>query len=162
MQREVPRAGAPQLGPFLIRVEKLDHRDVHDMWLDGIQRGDQPLRRTGSRVGILRQERFVAFADVQDDGAALEQGAAVLLEDRNLAERLKRAVVGLVLIALPQEARSVGKTGLLERPAHTKIAHLALRERRNPAKGGNDDHAACSSVIASQASSKAPARRACL
>ena len=55
--------------------------------------------------GVLRQERLAALADVEHDGAGFEEHEAVLLEDRHLPERLQRAIVGLVLIALLEEAR---------------------------------------------------------
>jgi hypothetical protein len=34
-----------QLRPFLVRVEEIDQRDIHDEGLNGIERRDQPLRR---------------------------------------------------------------------------------------------------------------------
>ncbi len=87
-------------------------------------------------------------ADVQDNRAAFEQHLAVLLENRHLAERLQRAIVGFVLIALPQQASPIGKPRFLERPAYAQIADLALSERRDPAKGGNGDPGVFSLVVA--------------
>jgi hypothetical protein len=66
---------------------------------------------------VLGQQRLAPFADVQHDGAGFEQHEAVVLENRHLAERLQRAVVGLVLVALLEQARLVRQSGLFERPA---------------------------------------------
>src|SRR5262249_35153802 len=109
---------------------------------------DQPLRRARPRARLPGQERFAALADVKNDRSALEQHASVLLENRHLPERLQRAVVRLVLVAQLQEARPVGEARFLDRPAHAKVAHPALRERGNPAKSRYGDHAIFSFVVA--------------
>src|SRR5262245_29114488 len=137
---ELHGAGAALLGPFLIGVEDIDPSNFHHERLDGIERGDQPLRRAGARPRLLRQQCLAALADVEHDGARLEQHEAVLLKDRHLAEGLQRAIVQLVLIALAEEPRPVWQAGLLQRPARAQIAHLTLSEIRDPSKGRNRDH----------------------
>jgi len=122
--REFDCTGTAQLRPFLTSVEQVKHRDVHDVGLDGIERRDQPLDRTRTRAGVLRQERFAAFADMQHDGAAFEQHLTVLVEDRHLAKGLHGAILGLVLIAHLQQAGAVGEARLFERPADAQIADL--------------------------------------
>src|SRR5262249_33447770 len=129
-------------------IKEVDQRDVHDERLDGIERGDQPLRRPRPRAHVLGQQRFAAFPDVKNDRSAFEEDTAILLEDRHLPERLQRAVVRLVLVAQLQEASLVGEARLLERPAHAEVAHLPLREGGNPAKSGYGDHGVFSFVIA--------------
>src|SRR5262245_24250109 len=82
---------------------------------------------------------------MKNDRAALEEHMTILLEDRYLPERLQCAVVRLVLVALLQEARRVGKARFPKRPARAKIAHLPLCERGNPTKSRYRDHAVSSS-----------------
>src|SRR5262245_3368645 len=139
--------GAAKFCPLLIGVEQINQGDVHHEGLNGIERRDQPLRGAGSRLGILRQKRFAALADVQHDGARFEQHKVVLHEDRDLAERLQRTILRLVPVALLEEARLVGETGLLEGPAHAQITYLTLCEWRYRMKGRDRDHAACSFAI---------------
>ena len=92
------------------------------------------LRSFGSSVSL----RSPIWSTMAPDSKSDE---AVFLEDRHLPEGLQCAIVRLVLIALPEEARPVGQAGLLQRPARAQIAHLALGEVRNPFEGGNRDHA---------------------
>jgi len=112
------------------------------------------LHRAGAGAGILRKVRFAPFADMQHGGPVFEKHEAVFLEDRQLPERLRRAVVGFVLIALFQEARPVGEARLLQRPAYAQIAHLALGKVRNPFESGDRDFAMFSfAIFAAQACS---------
>jgi hypothetical protein len=98
--------------------------------------------------GSRRQERLAPLTDVQDDGAGLEDDEAAFLQDRHLPERLQRAVVRLVLIALLEEARPVRQAGFLQRPTRAQIAHLATGEIRDPTEGRDRDHEASLLVVA--------------
>src|SRR5215510_3018465 len=137
---ELHRTRAPQLGPFLIGVEEIDQGYIQHEGFDGVERGDKPLRRPRASLGLFRQQRLAPLANVEDDGSRLEEHEAVLLEHRDLAERLQSPILRRVLIALLEEARPVGQAGLLQRPARAQIAHLTLSEVRNPFEGRNRDH----------------------
>ena len=100
-----------------------------------------------ARAGVLGQQRLAPFADMQHDGPGFEKYKPVLLEDRHLTERLKRAIVRLVLIPHFEKTRRVRQTGFLQRPARAQIAHLALGKLRNPFESGDRDHAMCSFAI---------------
>ena len=56
--REFDGTGTAQLRSFLVRIEKINHRDAHKMRFDGIKRSDEPLRRTCTCIRLLRPERF--------------------------------------------------------------------------------------------------------
>jgi hypothetical protein len=71
---------------------------------------------------------------------------AVFLKDRHLPEGLQCAIVRFVLITHFEQARLVGQTGFLQRPARAQIAHLALSKLRNPFESGDRDHVMCSSA----------------
>src|SRR4029077_8665940 len=144
--RKVHRARSAQPCPFLIAVEQIYHGYIHDVRLDGIERSDQPLGGAGSRAVVLRQQRFAALADVQDDRAAFKEHSSILLDHGHLSEGLKRTVVRFVLIALREQPRPVGQARLLERPAHAQVTHLSLGKRGDPSKGGDCNHGADSWV----------------
>ena len=88
MARELDCAWAAQIRPPLISIEQAQNRHVHAVRLDGIERRDEPLRRTCASASVPRQERLGPLANVQNDCAAFEQYLTVLLKDRYLAERL--------------------------------------------------------------------------
>src|SRR5438552_269315 len=78
------------------------------------------------------------------DGPGFEEHEAIFLKNRHLPERLQRAIVRFVLIALFEEAGLVRQTGFLQRPARAQIAHLALGKLWHPFESGDRDHALCS------------------
>src|SRR5439155_1415909 len=78
--------------------------------------------------------------------SGLEENKAVVLEDRDLTERLESAVLRFVLISLLEQARVVRQTGFLQSPAHAQIAYMAFGNVRNPFERGYRDHFVCSSI----------------
>src|SRR5499426_2069479 len=112
-----------------------------------MRKGSMELSAAIARTRLLRQERLASVADVEHDGSGLEEVEAVFLEHRHLSERLQRAIVRFVLVALFKETRPVRQAGCLQRPAGAQIAHLALSEVRNPLESGDRDHAVCSLAI---------------
>ena len=99
-----------------------------------------------ARAGVLGQQRLAPFADMQHDGPGFEKHKAVLLKDRHLTERLKRAIVRLVLIPEFEKARLVGRpaSSIAQR---AQITNLALRKLRNPFECGDRDHAISSFAV---------------
>ena len=69
-----------------------------------------------------------------------EQFEFARLDGRHLAKRLQRAIGGGRQILGSDQPLPIGDTCLLERPAHAQVAHLALRERRDPAECSQRDH----------------------
>jgi hypothetical protein len=124
--------------------------------LDRIQGRKHPLRCPSSRIGVAGQQCFRPLADMEDDGARLEQRQAVLLQHGNLSERLHGAILRRVLLAPLQRPDFVREPRLLHRPAGSDVLDVspgansgthdnavmvimmhapAVGRRRNPAAG---------------------------
>ena len=90
--------------------------------------------------GGLALFESVALGDVQHDGARLEEHQPVLLIDGHLPKWLHAPVaVGLLVLGTDQPLL-IRKARLFERPAHAKIPHQALGERRYPLECTHTDH----------------------
>jgi adenylylsulfate kinase-like enzyme len=68
----------------------------------------------------------MALGDMQDDRPRLEQGQIAFLIGRNLAERMKRQMRGLLHRAKRNKANLVGLTHFLKRPANARITRQPL------------------------------------
>jgi adenylylsulfate kinase-like enzyme len=63
---------------------------------------------------------------MEHDRAGFEQREIALFVGRNLAERMKREMRGLLHRAKRNEANRVGQARFLKRPANARIAREAL------------------------------------
>ena len=128
------RLRSPFLGPGLAGVEDVDRGELHGEGLDRVQGRDHPLRDPCPALRLHRRQRLGPTGDVQHDGAELEQLDLVVAVGGHLRKRLPTAVGLRILGVEIDQHRLVGDASLLERPADPQIAHIALGERRNPAK----------------------------
>src|ERR671911_1923258 len=72
---------------------------------------------------------------MNQDRAAFEELHLFVLIGRHLTERLFAEIVGWTRVERVEQLHPVRTADLLQRPPHAKIAHEALSEIRNPAKG---------------------------
>ena len=116
--------------------------------------------RLPCRIG--RQQPGVLARDVQHDRTRFEQLEVAVLQRRHLAERLAGAVRRLLDLAEFEQVGAIRLADLLERPAHSQVAHQPARRRRHPAERGQRrrGHAAapCSACAASNCATSMPHR----
>src|ERR671911_2311208 len=72
---------------------------------------------------------------MNQDRAAFEELHLLVPIRRHLTERLFAEIVGWTRVERVEQLHPVRTADLLQRPPHAKIAHEALSEIRNPAKG---------------------------
>ena len=88
------------------------------------------LASSGSRPGM-------ALGDVEHDRAGFEQGEIAFLIGRDLPERMKRAMRGLLHLRERHQADVVGLAHFLERPAHAHVARQAPAAIGRALEGGD-------------------------
>src|SRR5690606_12344287 len=109
------------LVPGLVALEDLGEIAVEDRRLYGVERGKHPCDRTRPGIRILWQKARMALRDMQHDRARLEQGEIAFFIGRNLPERMKRTMRGLLQRTEREKAYVVGPAHFFERPANRHV-----------------------------------------
>ena len=111
-------------------VNLLEMEDLRDVVLVGHSYGGMVVTgaadRARSRIGIGRQQAGMALGDMKDDGARLEQREIAFLKGRNLPERMKRQMRGLLHRLERNETNLVRLAYFFQRPANARIARQSL------------------------------------
>src|SRR5262245_52895712 len=111
-------------------LKQLGGAKFKDRRLHRVDRGEHPSDRARPGIGVIRQKTRMALCDMQDDRPCLEQGEIAFLIGRDLAERMKSQMRGLLHRAKRNKANLVGFAHLLKRPANARIT------RQSPAAIG--------------------------
>src|ERR1051325_9718410 len=77
--------------------------------------------------------------DMEDDRSCLEQGEIAALIGRNLTERMKRQMRGLLHRMERNEANGVRLAHFFERPANARVARQSLAAVGGTFEGGDGD-----------------------
>ena len=119
-------SGRRSVAPGLVALEDLGGYELEDRRLHRVERGKHPRDRARPSIGVVRQQARMSLGDVKHDRARLEQREIAFLVGRNLAERMKRQMRGLLHRAKRDEANLVGLAHFLERPANARITRQSL------------------------------------
>src|SRR5262249_1961324 len=88
--------------------------------------GHNPLSGAGPGIGIVRQQARMAIGDMGHDRSCLEQREIAFLIGRNLAERMKRQMRGLLHRTERNKANLVRLAHFFKRPANARITRQPL------------------------------------